>query len=157
MLPIGRGRRGVTAGRGPALAKGPFRCDPTIPGGRRDELRRSTYTFRSPDGRTFRVPPGTTVIVGRGELADVSFSHPSISRRHYRLVNTGDACTILSLNHLWPRINGRQTPTEVTALKAGDTIHVVPDFTLTVDVEPDDGDAGDQAAAAPETIQPSGS
>src|SRR5271166_5258662 len=41
-----------------------------------------TYAFRTPDGRSFRLPPGSSVMVGRqGGGADILFSHRALSRR----------------------------------------------------------------------------
>ena len=104
-----------------------------------------TYTFRTPDGWTFGLPSGSSVLVGReGGGADILFSHPAFSRRHSRWVNASDTCTIECLvNRWWVRVNGRAAPTTGITLKSGDLIELVPGLTMIVDVET----AGDSASS----------
>jgi FHA domain len=101
------------------------------------ESKGLTYTFRTPDGWAFRLPPGSSFMIGRkGGGADILFSHPALSRRHSRWVNTSDACTIECLvNRWWVRVNGRSAPTTGITLEAGDLIELVPGLALIVDVE----------------------
>ena len=102
-----------------------------------------TYSFRTSDGRSFRLPPGAAVVVGRAEgVADILFPHAALSRRHSRLVNSGDACTIECLmNRWWVKVNGRTIPTTGVALQAGDTIELVAGLSLIVGVEAVNGTA----------------
>ena len=87
-----------------------------------------TYWFRTPDGRALCLPPGTSLVVGRGtEHTDiVSPGNRFLSRRHCRLVNSGGVCTIESMSRFWAGINGREAPSNPAVLRAGDTIELVP-------------------------------
>ncbi len=100
-------------------------------------MKSQTYIFRTLDGREFRLPPGSSVLVGRKVgAADILFSHPGPSRRHSRWVNSGDNCTIECLmNRWWVSVNGRPGPTTGITVKAADLIELVPGLTLIVDVE----------------------
>jgi FHA domain len=98
-----------------------------------------TYWFRTPDGRAFCLPPGTSLLVGRrADTADVAFSdNKFLSRQHCRLVNAGGVCTIESVSRFWAWINGREAPSNPATLQVGDTIELVPaGLILTVGLEP---------------------
>ena len=87
-----------------------------------------TYWFRTPDGRAFCLPPGTSLVVGRStETADVAFpDNKFLSRQHCRLVNSGGVCTIESVSRFWASINGREAPSNPATLQVGDTIELFP-------------------------------
>jgi hypothetical protein len=103
------------------------------------ECNALTYILRTSDGRAFRVPPGTSVMVGREERAgaDILFEDRAISRRHSRWFNSGDTCTVECLvNRWWVKVNGIEAPTTGATLKAGDLVELVPGGpTITVEVE----------------------
>ncbi len=98
-----------------------------------------TYILRTSDGRAFRLPPGTSVMVGRekGAGADILFEDRAISRRHSRWFNSGDTCTVECLiNRWWVKVNGIEAPTTGVTLKDGDWVELVPGgATITVEVE----------------------
>jgi hypothetical protein len=97
-----------------------------------------TFTLRISDGREFRLPPGTSVTVGRhqGAGADILFEDRTISRHHSRWFNSGDTCTVECLrNRWWVRVNGVEAPTTGFTLKTGDCVELVPGVTITVEVE----------------------
>ena len=98
-----------------------------------------TYWFRTPDGRAFCLPPGTSLVIGRKmETADVAFpDNKFLSRQHCRLVNAGGVCTIESMSRFWAGINGREAPSNPATLQAGDTIELVPaGVILIVELDP---------------------
>src|SRR5689334_19200123 len=81
-----------------------------------------THQLVSQSGdQRFDLPPGRSVIIGRGVGSDIAVYDPTISRRHAELVATGDVVTVKDLGSSnGTYINGRRVTTG--RLSANDTI-----------------------------------
>ena len=57
-----------------------------------------SFRLVSPSGdQSFELPPGRSVVVGRGVATDIAIYDPTISRRHAELTARGDAIEVKDL------------------------------------------------------------
>ena len=68
------------------------------PGATRYFLTMPSFRLVSPSGdQSFELPPGRSVVVGRGVATDIAIYDPTISRRHAELTARGDAIEVKDL------------------------------------------------------------
>lgn len=96
-----------------------------------------TFTFRDPDGRVFRLRPGASLVLGRtGHGGDIEFPDLALSKRHARLVHSGDTCSVEILGARGRVfVNERSVPRDGSVLQAADVIGFLQHVYLIVGVE----------------------
>jgi len=74
-------------------------------------------------GRTVDLPPGKTLVVGRGEDCDVQLADPRASRVHCKLQVDDDSVVLIDAGSTWgTRLNGSSVKEQ--KLKSGDVIEL---------------------------------
>ena len=98
----------------------------TIEGYMKASLRYKLVVKRGPHPGVVYTLPGSTVVMGRGHLCDITFNEPTISREHVKLVSVAGggymALDLGSTNGSY--LNGRRLHGAPLMLNSGDEIQL---------------------------------